>query len=93
MGQVIWDRLYCISCPASPALMRARRTNTKPLAQLISLLLETAPALGEIPSVPEKVDRYQSALTRYKTTPCDGTTALMAPPVFSIAPVHRLCVE
>ena len=36
---------------------------------------------------------YQSARTRYKTTPCDGTTALMAPPVFSTAPVHRLCVE
>jgi hypothetical protein len=37
--------------------------------------------------------RYQSALMRYKTTPCGGTTALMCPLVFSVSPVHRLSVE
>lgn len=37
--------------------------------------------------------RYQSALTRYKTTPCGGTTALMSPLVFFVSPVHRLSVE
>src|SRR5271163_1748797 len=44
-------------------------------------------------SVPLQVDRYQSTVTRYRTTPCDGTIASMAPPVFFISPVHRLSRE
>ena len=36
---------------------------------------------------------YHSTLTRYRTTPCDGTMAVMVPPVFFISPVHRLRVE
>ena len=37
--------------------------------------------------------RYQSPLTRYRTTPCDGTTALMVLLVFFVSPVHRSCKE
>ena len=39
------------------------------------------------------IGSHQSVLTRYKTTPCRGTTALMSRPVFFLLPVHRSCVE
>jgi len=43
--------------------------------------------------LPLQAVRDQSALTRYKTTPCGGTTASMSPPDFFVSPVHRLSVE
>ena len=42
---------------------------------------------------PIQAVRDQSALTRYKTTPCGGTTASMSPLDFFVSPVHRLSVE
>ena len=42
---------------------------------------------------PGQAVRYQSALTRYKTTPCGGTIASMPPLVFFVSPVHKFSVE
>jgi hypothetical protein len=44
-------------------------------------------------TVPLAIGSHQSVLTRYKTTPCGGTTALMSRSVFLLLPVHRSCVE
>lgn len=45
------------------------------------------------PKPPFQPILYQSALTRYRTTPCDGTTALIVLPIFSLLPVHRSSSE
>ena len=50
-------------------------------------------ALTKRPVPTGGIGAHQSALTRYKMTPCGGTTALISRPVFFLLPLQRSCVE
>ena len=58
---------------------------TKSPIGMLEILKPNRPAVA--------IGSHQTVLTRYKTTPCGGTTALMSRTVWFLLPVHRSSVE